>query len=240
MLLKRLPRPAGDDGRNDYCEVLPTWSGGVAVCIATGPSLTREQVEIVQRGRSRGAVTGVLAVNDAYLWAPFADVLYFADAGKGDWLEWHRHRAEFKAFAGQKCMVDVDRPFLLPEDGDILLLQHLGGDGLSSKPTGICTGGNSGHMALNVVMHSAAPVIALLGFDGKDGPGKRTHFFGEHPNRTKPPYQVMLLNMKTLLEPARRLGIRIVNCTPGSAIDCFDRGDIASLLPDTAGALLPA
>jgi hypothetical protein len=56
------------------------WEGQTVVCIGGGPSLTLEQIEAIPEG------CPVIAINDAYLWAPSADVCYFADSR---WWEWH-------------------------------------------------------------------------------------------------------------------------------------------------------
>ena len=50
------------------------WVDETAVCIASGPSLTQADVDYV-RGKAR-----VIVVNNGYLLAPWADVLYAADA----------------------------------------------------------------------------------------------------------------------------------------------------------------
>lgn len=212
-----------------YGEVTRAWAGGVAVCIATGPSLTATQVEQVRAARADGRVAGVIVVNDAYLIAPWADVLYYADAGVNDWLAWHRDRPEFKAFAGQQCMVDVDRPHLKPQDAPVLL-RFAPGCGLSTDPGGICGGMNSGHQALNLAALSGAATVLLLGYDGKRGEDGRAHFFGQHPDGTEPPYKEVVANMRAIANDAQARGIRIVNCTPDSAIDCFERGKIGQAL----------
>jgi hypothetical protein len=72
----------GADGRH---QVSRAWEGKTVVCIAGGPSLTKEQLELVRAARERDAVR-VIVINDAYLIAPWADVLYFADAR---WAKWH-------------------------------------------------------------------------------------------------------------------------------------------------------
>lgn len=231
-LLRRL-----DDGA--YGEVEPVWAGGTAACVATGPSLTAGQIEVLRAARLRGDVVGVVVVNDAYLLVPWADVLYFCDA-KGDrWLDWHRDRPAFQAFGGQKCMLDADRPYLRPED-DFYLLRNQGGDGLSPEPGALCTGGNTGHQAINLAALSGAKRILLLGYDGKKAADGREHFFGRHPNGTVVPFDMMRQKMKTIPPAAAAMGIEIINCTPGSAIDCFPGATLESVLPHPEPAALSA
>src|SRR5262252_1496021 len=50
--------------------------GGTVVCLASGPSLTREDVEHV-----RDRASAIIAVNDTYKYAPFATALIASDAG---------------------------------------------------------------------------------------------------------------------------------------------------------------
>src|SRR3954471_17375074 len=75
--------------------------GSTVLCVACGPSLTREDVEAC-RGR-----LPVLVVNDAYQLAPWADALYAAD---DHW--WHAHRGA-PSFQGEKysieLRIDLDR-----------------------------------------------------------------------------------------------------------------------------------
>jgi len=241
-LLRRLP-PAGQlscHNSTRYCEVTDAWAGQTVVCIATGTSLTAEQVARTRCGVDLdGRKVFSIAINDAYTLAPWADMLYFADAGKNDWLSWHRDRPAFKAFAGQKCMIDVDAEHLRRED-EVFLLKHAGAEGLSSVRTGITTGSNTGHQALNIAGLARPALILMLGYDAHPGPDKKVHFFGQHPDRSLPPFNHIIKAMSTLQRPMAALGIRVVNCTPGSAIDCFERGDIASFLPDPRPAVVPA
>jgi hypothetical protein len=55
--------------------------GGTVVCIGGGPSLTRDDVDYC-RGKAF-----VIAINDAYKLAPWADALYACD---GLWWRWHK------------------------------------------------------------------------------------------------------------------------------------------------------
>jgi hypothetical protein len=217
--------------------VTPAWSGKAVVCIATGPSLTDAQIELVRVARVADAVR-VIVVNDAYLVAPFADVLYYADQKWRGWQvsgiervwPWRKFaavevREAFAAFRGQRCSVSrkTSNGPKLHEDTEYLRI--LLSDSLSTDRTGLATGTNSGHQALNIAALSGAKLVLLLGYDaGRKGAVK--HAFGEHPDKTEPPYSAMLRAMKTTQGPLRQMGVRVVNCTPGSAIECFERGNL--------------
>ena len=56
------------------------WPGATVACLGCGPSLNADQV-VLLRGRAR-----VIAINDAWRVAPWADVLYGCD---GRW--WRKH-----------------------------------------------------------------------------------------------------------------------------------------------------
>lgn len=239
LLLRRLAPPAGQ-AQTRYAEVTDAWAGQTVVCMATGPSLTAAQVARARDATdAEGRRVYCIAVNDAYLLAPWAPLLYFADAKTGKWLDWHRDRAEFKAFAGQKCMIDVDAKYLRADD-DIHLLRAAAGPGISGDRQAVYSGSNSGHQALVIATLAQPALILLLGYDAKKAADSRVHFFGNHPDRSFPPYEAVIKNMMAVAGPIAKLGIRVVNCTPGSAIDCFERGDLASVLPDPAAAVVSA
>ena len=56
------------------------WIGETVVCIGGGPSLTLADVTSIA-GKAR-----VIAINDAYRMAPWADMLYACDL---KWWRWH-------------------------------------------------------------------------------------------------------------------------------------------------------
>src|SRR5471032_37654 len=111
-----------------FSEVAPEWSGGIAVLIGGGPSLTREQVAAVRTAREAERVN-VIAVNDAYRIAPFADVCYFADS---EWWTWHKDRPGFRDFAGQKCSISDSGANIT--DADVHVLRNAGTRGISTDP----------------------------------------------------------------------------------------------------------
>jgi len=206
------------------------WSGPV-VCIATGPSLTREQCALVE-------ASGVpaVAVNDAYLWAPFAKIVYFADE---KWFKWQTHgyekpgftaeeqRKRWAEFAGQKCSLWMKGKDY-PTDVHQLMIDRTEGRLLSEDPRAVVTGSNSGYQALNVAALAGGDPIILVGYDCR-AIEKQHHFFGEHPDKTCPPYEMIRGRYRMLAAEKRRP--RILNATPGSALDFFEAVDLESVLP---------
>src|SRR3990167_1952589 len=109
------------------------WPGSTIVGMGGGPSLTPEDVDAV-RDRAH-----VIAVNDAYRLAPWADVLYAADA---KWWRWHQG---VPTFPGLKYTVQPEAA-VWP---GVQVLQNTGERGVEIDPRGLRTGRNSGYQAMN-------------------------------------------------------------------------------------------
>lgn len=170
-------------------------------------------------------------MNDAYRLAPFADICYFADT---QWWNWHKEKAEFNAFAGQKCSIWNSGNTIM--DPEVHILRNAdaphNGLGLSLDPEKLVTGSNSGFQALNLAALTGVRQILLLGYDARVPPkGAATHWFGNHPVRE--PDTAFEVYRKSFMHAAAAIkaaGIRVINCSPGSAIDVFDRMDIRTAL----------
>lgn len=153
-----------------------------------------------ERAREMGLNVGV--VSSAFLLAPWADFIAATDSA------WWRANPDAKVCPGRKfAMHRVDGVERL----DIPALRT------------VC---NSGVLALEAAKLLGATRIELHGFDMHG-----THFFGEYTNG---------LRNTTAEQRVRHLAqyrrwadahpeIEVINCTPGSAIDCFPM-----LLPDAA------
>jgi hypothetical protein len=202
-----------------FSEVAPEWGAATAVLIGGGPSLTVEQVHHVGVARAAGYVR-VIAVNDAYRVAAFADVCYFADA---EWWGWHKDRPEFQAFAGQKCSIADSAAKIT--DPAVHILRNAGSRGISTDPGAICTGHNSGYQALNVVILAGAKTVILLGFDAREPTAtSRSHWFGDHPKIEPVAAYAEYRKAFSAVENAiKAAGVRVINCSPGSAIDSFEK-----------------
>ena len=218
-----------------FSEVAPLWGGLTAVILAGGPSLTHEQVALV-RGAREGSTVRVLAVNDAYLLAPWADVQYAADSQWHAWMqkgvakpvlgltaEDVRHR--WASFAGQKCSIESSGRI---EDDAVHLLRNKTFPnhslGLSLDPRALVTGRNSGFQALNLAILAGAKLVILLGFDGQRSAEGKDHFHGGHPQPTPPAaYPLYRQAMSAAENAIKAAGVMVLNCSPGSAIDSFPK-----------------
>ena len=166
-------------------------------------------------------------MNDAYRVAPFADVHYFADT---KWWEWHKNKDEFKAFAGERSTIFNTGAMI--DDPEVHMLRNLGSEGMSTDASGLHTGSNSGHQAVNIAFLAGAKRIVLLGFDAKRASGK-THYFGDHPDNTQAPYDHMIYNFKKAAPFFTEQGVEVINATPGSAIQCFKKVSLLHALEAT-------
>ncbi len=212
-----------------YWSAEALWPGATVVIIAGGPSLTPAQVERCRGREQNDQPVRVIAVNDGYRIAPFADLLYFCD---DKWWRWHHKNLR----TWPAMIVRLDGGEFDFGDKRIKVLRNAGqAKGLSEERGALHTGRNSGYQAINLAVHLGARRILLLGFDMKGGPVEgrkvKTHWFGDHPGGTSPDvYTQMLPNFPTLVEPLKARGVEVVNCTPGSAIRCFPTGEIGAVL----------
>lgn len=173
------------------------------VCLASGPSLTQADVDAC-RGRAR-----VLAIKDAIRLAPWADWLYACDA------KWWKRYGDALKFAGEKYTLDhMARSYAT-------VLRNTGETGIETDPTGLRTGKNSGYQAINLAVHKGARRIVLLGYDMQADMTGRDHWFGAHPWRTRPPYELFLAIFPTIVAPLHALGIEVLNATRRTALRCF-------------------
>jgi len=165
----------------------------------------------------------VIAVNDAYRLAPWADVLYACDL---KW--WKHHHAKLVGFAGLRFSVDPSA-----RGCGAQILRNTGPMGLERDPTGLRTGKNSGYQAINLAVHLGAKRILLLGYDCQRTHGQ-DHFFGPHPKPLHVNSPSRFLEFRglfaSLVQPLAALQIEILNLTRETALTCFPRQTLESLL----------
>jgi hypothetical protein len=173
---------------------------------------------------------GVIAVNDAYLYAPDCLALYAAD---DKWWRWHQgcltaHKMptgkHYPAFTGQYRYTLGRTAF-----ANVHILRKGPETGLASDAGAVALGRNGVYQATNVAVHFGAKRILYLGVDMQGESG--SHFFGRHPDNSGAPFLVSLERFATLLKPLKALGVTVINCTRKTALKCFPCQPLDVALP---------
>lgn len=204
--------------------------------MASGPSLTIQQVERVRAARERGACK-VIVVNNTWRLAPWADLLYAADwrwwEEERKWSAQDTARPQIEKFAGIKVAAAEAKAISLPGVHRMPGIDNK--QGLSLDPNCLHWGRNSGFQALNLsVFLGGGGKRVLIGFDFRPGPGGRLHHHADHGGPLKNPDPGSLASWARLFEPTvpqfKELGIDVINCSPGSALTCFPMARLEDVL----------
>lgn len=189
----------------------PGWQ--TVVCVATGPSLTVEQCDMLKAPRAAGRIK-VLGVNCAYQRAEL-DALFACDLA---W--WKKYHADVKARCPGLETVTQDAS----SHKQFQLTTRVRGaarDGLGTWQ--IHTGGNGGHAAANLAYLFGARRILLLGYDFKLGPNGEKHFHRDHPAGCVQTqlFPAWIKRFESTARDLKKLGVEVINVTPGSALPWF-------------------
>lgn len=204
-----------------------------AVLVGTGPSLSKAQISTINNCNlpvfGCNNVYQVCAVNVHLACNPeWWDYYYPRDprlrSGLFDCWTWHRPTAE--------------------KYRSVRWIEGRWSDGLSTEKGVIHYGHSSGYQLLNLAFTQyGIREFVLVGYDlrypaGYDGnkqePGGDRHYFGEYPAGLQhwtrygigPDGELLgLLDCYRTIDP-KQYGIRIINCSPGSALDFFETGDL--------------
>jgi hypothetical protein len=199
-----------------YATCRGLFEGETIVCIGSGPSLTREDVDYC-RGRAR-----VIAIKHAYEWAPWADAVYSCGSDAGKW--WQRNGDAMVEYAGLRYTLDPAAAKWAQ------VLRNTGFTGLETSPDGLRTGKNSGFQSIGLAVHLGAAKIVLLGFDMSADAKGREHFFGPHWHGQPVPLAAFRDLFGTLAEPLAQMGIAIINASRETALTCFKRASLEEAL----------
>jgi hypothetical protein len=182
------------------------WKNETVVCIASGPSLTKEDVEFV-RNRAR-----IIAVNREYEIAPWADVCYAADYA---FWKTYLNLGLRDVFHGELWTVTA----LAAREFGINCIAKVPIDGYSPIKNTITTGGNSGYQAIHLAAYWGARRIILLGYDMQRTGGKE-HHYGRHAGglRNGRNFRFWIRRMVPLLRDLKAMGVEVLNASRVTAI----------------------
>lgn len=178
-----------------------------AVCLASGPSLTPEDVEAVRLWR-QGEQRMVIVANTTFRMAPWADAVFAMDR---KW--WEMHYAEVcESFAGWRLTTATM-------------------DGMNVEKVAITQYRNSGANCVSVAVKAGIKEIVLLGYDCMAGEGK-THWHGSHPQGLSDAKTIKVwpLIFDRLAKDMKRQGVRVVNASRQTALKCFEQLDLGEAL----------
>lgn len=189
------------------------WEGQAAVIIGGGPSAGDIDPALLAGNR-------LIAVNRAHERYPQADILYF-----GDESYWDSDQAKIRAFPGRIVTTATRAARAL---GALRAQRMRRGDRgqLETRNTHVIDA-NSGLAALNLAINLGADPVYLTGFDMRLVNGRK-HFHDGYPAHLLPggpvpkSCEAMLAEWEGIAEQCRNLGVRVINATPGSALEGFE------------------
>lgn len=190
------------------------WSADdVCFVICSGESVG-PQAETIARLQGR-----FIAVKHGVFLRPNADVLFLSGDGGGE-----GSKPLLDRFTGTYAIVRSKHHPDLPASVKRVTRskQH---EQLCDLRDHVC-GYDSGTSAINVAYHFGARTIVMLGYDMTGG------HFCKHPLQ-RPPQDHFRRHMGPLArlnDDARRKGVRIVNCSPISAVTAFERQPLEAFL----------
>ena len=187
------------------------WDGRTVAILCSGESMTQEAANQV-----RAARLPAIAINTTFRLAPWADILYGADAA------WWHQTPDARSFAGLRVSME-------PVDG-VLQVGRVGRVGFGDHPDGLYTLCNSGAQALQIAVKAGAARILLLGMDMTGG-----HWHGPHAAPLRDTHEDMYPVWCDLLTQyaqalCARGGPEIVNCSPVSRLMCWPRMSLEDAL----------
>ena len=199
------------------------------VCIGTGPSLEPQQIEVA---RQKGFA--LYGCNLIYQMVP--DLALFYSVNYAFWAHyWH---IGLKQHPAEKWTTNKK----VAEKYGVNWIAETNRPGLSTDPDVIHHGHGSGFSLVSMAHRSGADRIILLGYDMKYAPdydgvqqqegSTPRHYFGEYPSSMQHWPSVCIqggvhTELVGLYRSIKEQGlVEVINCTPGSAIDCFPYMDI--------------
>ena len=181
------------------------------VAIASGPSLTPEDCELVRQWRTAGGDRRIIVANLAWKAAPFADYLYAADL-----MFWEDG---FDPATGVKYREDVFQNF----KGALYTTSALAAGRYGIKREVGLGLTNSGIQCVALAARMGAMRIVMLGYDYGLGPNGEVHFHADHPapldNGNKGRFETK--EVARLATELASKGVQVVNCSRRSALTCF-------------------
>jgi hypothetical protein len=79
-------------------------------------------------------------------------------------------------------------------------------------------------------VHFGVSRVLLLGYDMQTGPRGQQHWHADHPNKLAPSYDRWRSMFDSLVDPLKKAGVSVVNCTRRTALETFPCAPLESVL----------
>ncbi len=189
------------------------WEGERCFIIAGGPSV-KEQAALVPKLRGR-----IIAIKQAVQLRPNADVMLLA--ARDDWFVC---RDYFKFYKGPRIICRSNYPNM--PRGTLYLRRTSAG--VFSRNPQFVGGLDAGATALNLAALFGAKEIIVLGLDMVQGRWVR-----KHPTMPVIPdwhFKMHIEGLQRMAPELKAEGIRVVNCSPISAVPFFEKRPLKEFL----------
>ena len=176
------------------------------MAIASGPSLTPEDCELVRQSGLPTVVT-----NTTFRLCAWAQALYAMDLKW--WMTYHQEVA--RDFGGVRLGWNV-------------VVSKFGATPMQGK---MCGFGNSGADAVSYAISQGAKEVLMLGYDCRQQ-GGRMHWHGDHPKNLSNASTIGRWpeRFKQLAAHAKRSDVRVLNVSRETLLRCFERGTLEEAL----------
>jgi len=193
------------------------WPGERCFILCNGESL-RAQRHLVPALRGR-----IIAIKEAVRLRPDADVLFVAAEREVD-----INPALFPLFTGRYIVARNKVPASYPASVK-RICRTKNHSQLCDLPDHVC-GYDCGTSAINLAFHFGATEIVLLGMDMTGHRWCNGEFAHPMPVIPEEHHRRHASVLPLIAADAKRRGIRIVNCSPISAVTCFERQPLEAFL----------
>ena len=208
--------------KNGDIEKSDNMTSPIFVCVATGPSVTQDQIDLLMSSFDRSQLE-IICVNDSWRWKYqdefIGDHVYAADP---PWWGMYREEIVKEGFKG-KLWIPMSKASSDKYDLNLVPFASKPGLGKDGK---VHSGSHSGYQAINLAYMMGAKKILLLGYDMKVANDGKIHFFGSHPKglrNTPAAYARWIKNYEPLAKDLKDERVEVINCNPDSAIPFFTK-----------------
>jgi hypothetical protein len=186
------------------------WPGERCFILCNGESVRRQR-HLIPRLKGR-----IIAIKEAILLRPDADVLFVASEKKSDIVP-----RLLPAFRGRYVIARNRLPAMYP-DYVKRVCRTKDHTQLCERPDHVC-GYDCGTSAINVAYHFGAAEVVLLGMDMTGDRWCNGEFKHPMPHIPSAHHRRHAAVLPNIAKDAQRRGMRVVNCSPISVLRCFER-----------------